>query len=519
MKSIPALPVLPLICVGAAAMALASAGQSRAASYASGVTLSGTTVNFVLNEPASLVEYIINGGAPVVINGTTAGTKSFVLNLPTDTFSIRVRDSAATGYTIPTGASQPAVTNGLGQATNLSGFNQISDDSNVLLHFNSLRGVAVSTNPNAPNFGQIFVSNGATGTAAAGTGPNGTPIPARDLTTGKGIFAVGAAFTDVLGGGNVAKTGGIAFAAASANSPYRLQVASNGDLYVTDWSDANGQLAKLSPTLTGGAAVLTGLGGPGALPAGQNHGSVAGVHAVVTSAGLKLYTVDEDLTTAQTTGTGSTTDQNSLWRYDIGVSATPYSSMPQKLASPLVVGASADLDGGANGNLYLAQNRSAGNEAGVVVVDPGGTVLWDSLTASRTLLSDPLATDILRNVQGISISPNQKWAALMLNISDVAVVPLDANGIPKIADRLLVDTGTDIASGRDVAFDAAGNIYYVSSGQQLLRAFGPGGNTDFVTSWNGTAFSFAAVPEPSTAGLLALGAAVAMSRRRSRKTA
>lgn len=518
MKSIPATPVLPLLFAGAAAMALASAGQSQAASYASGVTLTGTSVNFVLNEPAALVEYIINGGAPVVIDGTTAGTKSFLLNLPTDTFSIRVKDSAATGYTIPTGLSQPAVANGLGQATNLSGFNQISDDSNALLRFNSLRGVAVSTDPNAPNFGQIFVSNSTGGISNAGTGPNGTPIPGRDLTNGTGIFALAADFTDVLGGGNTAKTGGLAFN-TSASSPYRIQVASNGDLYVTDWSDPNGQLAKLNPTLTAGTSVLAGIGGPTALPAGQNHGSVAGVRAVVTSAGLSLYTVDEDLTTSQVTGAGSTTDKNSLWRYDVGNSATPYSAMPVKIASLLVPAASADLDGGANGNLYLGQNRSAGAEAGLVVVDPGGTVLWDSLTASRALLGDPLATDILRNVQGISISADQKWAALMLNISDVAVVPLDADGLPKIGDRLLVDTGTDVTSGRDVAFDAAGNIYYVSSGQALLRAFGPGGDTDFVTSWDGTAFRFAAVPEPSTAGLLALGAALVMNRRKSRKSA
>jgi hypothetical protein len=81
------------------------------------------------------------------------------------------------------------------------------------------------------------------------------------------------------------------------------------------------------------------------------------------------------------------------------------------------------------------------------------------------------------------------------------------NGIPDLANRLDVNTGTNVNSGRDIAFDAADNIYYVSSGQALLRVLSPGGQTLNITSWNGNSYSFASfVPEPSSVLLCLIGA-------------
>ena len=56
------------------------------------------------------------------------------------------------------------------------------------------------------------------------------------------------------------------------------------------------------------------------MPAGQNHGSSTAAYAVGSLAGgnLVLYSLDEDLTSSQFTVGGSTTDKNSLWRYNIG---------------------------------------------------------------------------------------------------------------------------------------------------------------------------------------------------------
>ncbi|MBL9161219.1 MAG: PEP-CTERM sorting domain-containing protein [Planctomycetaceae bacterium] len=499
-----------------AAMAALSATlpfSLHAAPFASRVVISGgTNVSFVLNEPADALAYRLNGVGPLTpLNGATKGTKSFSLNAPTDTFEIFANKVDTVGYTIPTGATIAVVANGLSQVTNESGFKLISDDTNPLTRFNSPRGVSVSNNPASANFGVSYVANSAAG--------NTTGVV---RSVGDGLYALNADQSDAYGYGNTEKDPGNLFDAvsASANSAFRIMVSSAGSVYSSDFSDANGNVNVANQDLTVGSRLLTGVGGPSAVPAGQYHGSTTAVFVEGSAAtgDLVLYTLDEDLTSANVGGV-STTDKNSLWRYNIGAAATPSNVIPTKVnaANVLLSGATSDLDKGADGKFYLAQNRSAGGEAGVVVLNPDGTVAYDSLTASRTLLGNPTANDILRNVLAMAVSADQKWMAIMLNNSDVAVVPLVA-GIPDLAGRMVVNTGTDVNSGRDIAFDAAGNIHYVSSGQALYRVLSPGGATYAKTSWNGQSLSFSMsnVPEPSTLCLLGSAgiAAIGFVRRR-----
>ena len=477
--------------------------SADAASYASGITVNGTTVTFTLNEPADLLTFSLNGGPATTLDGSAKGQKTFQLTSASDTFSITAIKNDPIGYTIPTGGVIAAATSGLSQPTNEGGFRLISDDTNVLTRFNSPRGVTVAANPNNPLFGTAYVSNSAAGNVSTGA----------TRTLGDGLYAMRADQSDIFGKGDTAVATGFE-GTASANSPFRVHVGGDHNLYIADFSDANGGVFRMSGSLTGSTRVLAGTGGPTALPAGQNHGSTTGVFVTSDANGITLYTVDEDLTSSQFGG-GSTTDKNSLWRYDIGNEALPYNGVPTKLATVLVSGATSDLDRGANGNFYLMQNRSAGNEGGIIVLSAdGSTVLFNSLTASRTLLGNPSAVDIFRNVQGVAVSPDQKYIAAILNNSDVAVMPLDGGGVPDIANRLVINTGTDINSGRDIAFDAAGNIHYVSSGQALYRVLAPGGYTEATTSWNGSSYEFVMVPEPTSAVLAGLGGLIAMRRRR-----
>jgi hypothetical protein len=121
----------------------------------------------------------------------------------------------------------------------------------------------------------------------------------------------------------------------------------------------------------------------------------------------------------------------------------------------------------------------------------------------------------------MAVSPDQKWLAAVLNNSDVAVMPL-IGGIPDIANRLIIDTGINVNSGRDIVFDAANNIHYVSSGQQIYRVLATGGESLAITSYSGGVTSFSmvmAVPEPSTIALAtagSVGGGLAWRRRRLR---
>jgi hypothetical protein len=509
---------------GGAVLAVSAVGgypvRTLAAPYASNVQITGgTSVSFTLNESADLLSVSVNGGAPQLLDGSAAGTKTFTLPSAGSTFSIEAKKTATTGYTIPTGVNQGSASGGLSLATTQGGTSYVASTTDNLARYNSPRGVSVSTNPNSSNFGIAYIANSAAGTSGT-------------RNVGDGIYAVKGDLTDAYGYGDTAQAGGLQFG-GSSSSPFRIQVASDGNVYVSDFSDANGQVARLDPKLTNGNLVLAGTGGTvnqatPDLPTGQNHGSTLAVHAVAGAGGLTLYTLDEDLTSGHVAGTGNTGDYNSLWRYDIGTSALPYGAMPTKLNHLLIgnptsgtnatpVTPTSDIELGKDGKIYMSQSRSSGTETGVFVVDTdGSTVLFDSLKASRALLGNQTAKDILTNVMAIAISPDQKYMAMMLNGSDVAVLPL-VNGIPQLDQRVIVDTGTDVNSGRDIAFDAADNIYYVSSGQGTFRILSPGGVTDTVLSYDGSNFSFAnAVPEPGSLAMFGAGALMLMRRARRR---
>jgi hypothetical protein len=474
-------------------------GTVHATPYASNVSISGTTVNFILNEPADTLTYSLNGGAAVALNGTTSGAKTFSLGASTDTFSIVAEKNDPIGYTIPNGGMRdyatpnpdplgpPLTTHGLNEPSPTSGLNTISDDNNLLTRFNSPRGVSVSNNPNAPNFGTVYVTNSAQGAVGGRT------------LTGEGVYALRADGSDAFGFGDAGQNPLLpdtmpAFITSSANSPYRAFVADDGNVYVSDWADGNANLFQLPQNLTSAINVLAGFGGPTDLPPGQTHGSIpaAWVEGSTAAANLTVYTIDEDLTTSSLTGGGSTTDRNSFWRYDIGAGPLPSATIPTQISDVLLAGPNADLHRGADGKWYLMQTRNqAANSTTLYVLSAdGSTVLFDSLAETREIHQDPaFQYDILQYSMGMAVSPDQNWVALMLNGSDVAVLPL-VDGIPDLEGRLIVDTGNFINSGRDITFDAAGNIHYVSSGQGRYRAIAPGGHTIAETSWNGTQYAF-----------------------------
>ncbi len=181
-----------------------------------------------------------------------------------------------------------------------------------------------------------------------------------------------------------------------------------------------------------------------------------------------------------------------LWRWSIGAGPLPSAVSPVQFSSALTPfndcvqgGILADKDlgtaGPAAGKWYLNQYRAINDVPCLFVVSSDGTtVLWDSQSTSRALLGDAAAADLLLTTRGIKVSADGTMIACMLNNSNTIIVPLDANGYPDLANRVTLVTGGTV-SGRDICWDAAGNVYIATSGHAAVKIWsspkGPHANT------------------------------------------
>jgi hypothetical protein len=466
-------------------------------------------VSFVLNEPADEVAYSINGGPLQWLDGSTKGTKTFSLSSPLDKFSILVKNMEAEGYTIPTGDVALPGGNGLSQIVPASGLRLVSDVANPLHSFNAARGVGVNLNPNSPYFGVAYVGNASFGQNADAT---------RYLS--RGVYALAADGSDAFGYGD-AIYDPIALFPGGGATVWRIAVGADDEVYVADASILSHGLVRLDGQLQTGVPMFNLGFGQAPLPLGANHGRITGfvVSGSPYDGTLVVHTVDRDFNSGQVSGT-DTNDLNSVWRYDLGFDAQLSMQMPTKVntASVLPLTGMPDLERGADGKFYLSNSLLSGASAGIVVLDAQGEKIYDSLTATRAMLNDPNVADVMRNVMGIAISPDQKWLAAMLRSGDVAILPV-VDGIPDLSEVMIVETSIDSVPGRDVAFDAAGNLHYIIGGigGTTYRVISPGGTTFATTTWDGASMGFriSSVPEPASLALAGAGliAAGAMRRR------
>jgi hypothetical protein len=362
--------------------------------------------------------------------------------------------------------------------------------------FNSPRGIAVNKNPGSPYFGWVYVANSAAG------------------VKGDGMFAFSSDLDDVLGQGTAAMSGGYNFATGGSSAPYHTSVAPDDSVLVTDFSDASGNLISMTPTLDSFNYVLKPLEGTAAAPVGtnNNHGSVITAFMVGTGAGQKLYTMDEDYQTDPTSTAG--TEWNSAWEYDIGNSQLPWSNAPnRKLMTPFLAsfaGQNQKLEV-AGHYLYANQRRSNPPQHSAYIVDLNnlqdpstfnGNTPWGAFwTSQDESLAEGYSDDVLRDSMTIAVSPDGKWFASIVaggsgtitapdgttfqnSANDVILIPL-TNGIPNLAARQVYHFG-GAANGRDIAIDAAHNIYICSSGLGIAQSLDIGESTDATTGSDGT---------------------------------
>lgn len=447
---------------------------TTAVPYASGLSNRNGTVSFRLNEAADNVKVVSAGGTVTNdLGALPAGWNSFSLGV-TGIVQVVVFKAGPPGFLTPVEPNRGEVL-------------QISPDSSAIRFF-SPRGVAVNTHPASPYFGRIYVANATSGTV--GNGVSGAP-----RTVGDGLYALNSDFTDALGQGDAPLTGGLDFSAGLDLSPNRLTIGQDDNLYVCDLSDTNGGLYVVGPDISAGSGTNV-LGGPagGEFPVGNSriHGSIAAavMEGSLAASNLVAYVIDEDLQTDRMEP--ARTMLNSLWlHYLLGEQpGPPYDTPELVIAAPWVGFASQimDLARGTNGFFYVNTFRTPGNDwAGLYVHDASGIPLWNSLEATRAHLNDPGAADLLRATGGGDVSPQGDFAAVVnLETGGITVLPL-VGGLPDLAHRLAFDgfPGITGGQGRDVAFDAAGNLYAINSGAQALRVFSPGGRTTAITGSDG----------------------------------
>ncbi len=457
---------LSLLGVGTALL-LASPYQSESRPYATGLANTGSTITFRLNEAADNVKIISSSGA--VTNDLGVRPKGLnTANLPiSGVYKVQVTKASGPGW------MQGVV-------------NQISDDTNQFVKFTNERGLAINRNTNSPYFGRIYVSISLSGTVTS----NQFNLGGR--TVADGIYVLNTDQTDALGQGDAPLTGGLKFDFFGANSesPGYLCIGGDDRLYISDWSDINGGLWVTDANVATNSVatnVLFGIGGPSAVT--NNHGSVSGVYVEGSQAGgnLAVYTADEDVA-----------PKNAVLRYDIGSGALPYSDAAVQAITFGLGSQRSKITRGPDGKWYCT-NRRADNAStsGLFVVDPTGTPLWSSLSQWRTFSGNPTSYDfIFSDTRGMDVTSDGKYlmtfkaatnlqaAPYNLGPNTAVILPLQ-DGLPNLGGMVLLRTTPATGIGWDAAFDAAGNLYTLSTGQGL-RIYAPGGFSTVTSGSDGT---------------------------------
>lgn len=339
-------------------------------------------------------------------------------------------------------------------------------------NFYTPTGVSIDKNPASPNFGKVFVSNATSATTAAGR------------NTPEGIYALRA---DGVAAGF--GTGGVTWGGTSG--PFKSTIGPDGHLYVVDLS--NDLAYEMSSDLQSATQLIQ----------ANNRTSLQWVHSIYvtgTQAGgdRKIYLVN---------GNFNDTARKGVIEYNLGgnATATAGDTGTQMLtAAPFNNYYPYDIARDSNGDWYVNSYRSAtGQAAPIVKFDGTGTYLLDDdiiWSASSAYAGSPVGIDINETA------------------GTVAYVAYD-NGVVRIFD---METGAFLESftpgsgsrGRELAYDAAGNLVIVNSSSEYARYFSPGGYTEATTTWDGSQWTFGVIPEPGSISLLVLGGLALLLRRR-----
>jgi len=503
---------------------LLAALSANAHPYASAVTNSSGTVQFILNENADSVTVTFDSGSETVTLGSLPkGLNSFSLG-------------AHTNYAISV------------YKTGSGSFTQISDDSSNSLQFIAPRGVGVNINPQRPAFGRIYaVSAWPSGIVAVNGATNAT---GNGRLVGRGIYAINQDGSDALGQGTNALVGNMWFGTSVRYSPYRVFVGSDDSVYVADlsgsytaslgtaglsYSPVGGGVWQASPDFTSTTNLFD------TNDIGSVYDGVFGFYVTGSlAAGNLVVYADEWSLTGNTLG-GAFLTPPAIWQYNynsvsnpIPIANDPVGLMTVGLGINGVLG---DMTVHApTGYIYAQQDRTAAagdatgtgeannNNAELYVYDTTGTNnIWESGIGGA---------DIFDATYGIAISPDGAWLACATGFGTTLITHI-TNGIPDLRTTVTnneevgpVNTANLVASRRGVVMDAADNViaslptvnlslgyeFPTASQPSVVREYSLGYSSLAVTSNDGTStngsFNFTLLPTPPKITGIVSGAGV-----------
>ncbi len=406
-----------------------------AAPYASGVTVAGNDVTFVLNEDADNVTIMLEGGGTQDLGALTKGTHVATVAAGGN-HQIKVADASASGWT------------------------QIS--TNDTAHsFWTPAGVAVNRNKNSAEYGSVYVSNATNGTTAFGR------------TTPEGIYRLSADGAAINNG-----TAGVTWGGTSG--PWKPAIGTDDRLYVTDLS--NDLAFDIAPDLSSGTQLIS----AGNRTANQWVGAIQ-VTGTQAAGNREIYLVNTNY---------NDTARKGVIKYSLGSQAavTAGDTGSQFIGPTYFAFYPQDAVQDSAGNWYTGQFRSDATQASALAKFlagdlPGNTAAWEIPAAAP--YSGSYCVDVYEEKGWVAYGNYYDGFVHIFNMADGSFVSS-------------FDAGSRM---RDIAFDAAGNIYTVDNLAEWLKVWSPGGDSLMATP-------FTVVPEPMTVILFVLGGVSLLSRRR-----
>lgn len=397
-------------------------------------------LNFILNEAATDVTVNILSGENIVKSITAGNLEKGQHSVTADLNELVPGD-----YSWSVTSSAEAIIKPV----------KISDDTNPLMQFYYPRSVAVDKNPSSPNFGNVYISESASGTSTNGR------------TTQDGVYMLNAALQDYTSQGTSSYAGSAGWLTNSNSSPMRLSVGEDGNVYIADWADAHPGVWKMDPQNPTAAfiPVFSGLtkasSGLSSLNGVNIHGSISHCYSRGTGDDTKLYTFDEDYVDATATSAGN------LLEYTIGKLANPIQTAPTIIYNDIAAGnlqqnmnscIAPDMRGG----WWISQNRSADAELipSLIHVNNSGVVDFNS-GKTPTLIANSSTAGMAVNYEGNRIAVGSSNEIKIFDIS------FDESNVPTLTKLYSIAPAVG-NNTQGLAFDIAGNVYAVSEGYKRL---------------------------------------------------